>query len=471
MKNPWILPAAALLVGGAGGFLAGKTGASAPTPDASASPVARSSRASGGGLSGGESRSKAKSIADIRKSPGQTDRVQALLDYYRNMDPSQLEAEAKKLESMPLNERVMASILLFGRWAEVDPTAAMAYSDKMGMGGMLAKPTILQSWASSDPANAAKYFAEHPGEFQMMGFGGMGGRGGNGGGGATIIAAEWAKSDPDAAMQWANSLQGRDKTQAMASVVRELAGSDPQKAVSLAAGLDGDAKTEALSSIASQWGAKDFTAAEAWIKSLPADQQDAAMGSAISSLASTDPKQASEKIAAMADGQAKKDAITSVVNAWSKTDPQVAAQWLLSQGTDNTSNRSMRDLMSNWSRQDDAGAVAFLTAQPAGPAKDEATQSYIWSNRSDNPQAVVALAETITDENSRDRAMGAAVGRWMQTDPAAAKAYIDSSTTLSDATKARLEGGGGGGRGNRGGAAGAGGGGRGGRRGGGAAGN
>jgi hypothetical protein len=38
-----------------------------------------------------------------------------------------------KLENLPINERIMASILLFGRWAETDPLAAMAYSDKMGM--------------------------------------------------------------------------------------------------------------------------------------------------------------------------------------------------------------------------------------------------------------------------------------------------------------------------------------------------
>lgn len=442
MKNPWILPAAALLIGGAGGFVAGKNGSSSPTtaPETSAT-TSRSSRASAS--SGSESRAanRAKSIDDIRTKPGQLGRIQSLLDFYQNLDPTQLEAEAAKLENLPINERIMASILLFGRWAETDPLAAMAYSDKMGMAGMFAKPTILQGWASTDPENAAKYFSEHPREFAMMGMGPMGG-GRNGGSGASVIAAEWAKSNPEAALAWAQTLKGNDKDQAMTSVVRELSMTNPQKAVQLAATMEGDAKTSAYESIAGQWGAKNFSEAEAWIKSLPADQQDAAMASAIRSLANQDPQAASTKIASMADGDAKNRAIGEVVDTWSREDPKAAAAWLSSQSTE-ASGRAMRELMGNWARQDDAGALSYLTAQPAGEARDQATQAYVWSNRSADPKSVISLAETITNEEDRQRAVGVAAMQWMQSDPEAAKAYIQSSTSISDEAKQRLQEGGG----------------------------
>jgi len=457
MKNPWILPAAALLIGGAGGFVAGKNGTPAPaTSSETTSTTSRSSRASAGAAGGENSRSanRAKSIDEIRTKPGQLGRIQSLLDFYQNLDPTQLEAEAAKLENLPINERIMASILLFGRWAETDPLAAMAYSDKMGMAGMFAKPTILQGWASTDPENAAKYFAEHPREFAMMGMGPMGG-GRNGGGGASVIAAEWAKSNPEAALAWAQTLKGNDKDQAMSSVVRELAMTNPQKAVQLAATMEGDAKTSAYESIAGQWGAKNFSEAEAWIKTLPADQQDAAMASAIRSLANQDPQAASTKIASMADGDSKTRAIGEVVDAWSRENPKDAAAWLSSQNAE-ASGRAMRELMGNWARQDDAGALAYLQAQPAGEARDKATESYVWSNRSADPKTVISLAETITDEGDRQRAVGVAAMQWMQSDPEAAKAYIQSSTTISDEAKQRLQEGGGrggfgGGRGNFGG--------------------
>ncbi len=453
MKNPWILPAAALLIGGAGGFVAGKNGApAAATPSETASSTSRSSRASAG-TSGGESGrggNRAKSIEDIRTKPGQLGRIQALLDFYQNLDPTQLEAEAAKLENLPINERIMASILLFGRWAETDPLAAMAYSDKMGMAGMFAKPTILQGWASTDPENAAKYFAEHPREFAMMGMGPMGGGRNGGGGGASLIAAEWAKSNPEAALAWAQTLKGNDKDQAMNSVVRELAMTSPQKAVQLATTMEGEAKTNAYESIAAQWGAKNFTEAEAWIKTLPADQQDAAMASAIRSLAAQDPQTASTKIAAMTDGDSKNRAIGEVVDAWSRENPAKAAAWLATQNAE-ASGRAMRELMGNWARQDDAGALSYLTSQPAGEARDQATQAYVWSNRSSDPKSVISLAESITDEGDRQRAVGVAAMQWMQTDPEAAKAYIQSSTTISDEAKQRLQEGGGRGFGGRGG--------------------
>ena len=459
MKNPWVLPAAALLIGGAAGFLAGKNGASSTSsPAEQTSSTSRSSRASASAGEGSRSSSRPKSIDDIRNKPGQLSRVQGLIDFYQNLDPTQLEAEAAKLENLPINERIMASILLFGRWAETDPHAAMAYSDKMGMAGMFAKPTILQGWASTDPENAAKYFAEHPREFAMMGMGPMSG-GRNGGGGASVIASEWAKSNPEAALAWAQTLKGTDKDQAMAAVVREMAMTSPQKAVQLAATMEGEARTTAYDSIASQWGAKNFTEAEAWIKSLPADQQDAAMASAIRSLASKDPQLASQKVAAMADGDAKSRAISEIVDSWSRENPKDAAAWLTTQGTD-TNSRAMRDLIGNWARQDDAGALAYLTAQPAGEARDQATQSYVWSNRSSDPKAVIGLAESITDENDRQRAVGVAAMQWMRTDPESAKAYIQTSTAISDEVKQRIqEGEGFGGRGSFGGRGGPGGGG------------
>ncbi|MCH1922960.1 hypothetical protein L9G15_26470, partial [Shewanella sp. A3A] len=76
---------------------------------------------------------------------------------------------AGKLEDLPMSQRIMASMLLFARWGEIDPQGALAHAATLGPGGMFARPTILQSWASTDPANAGKYFSENPGEFAMMG--------------------------------------------------------------------------------------------------------------------------------------------------------------------------------------------------------------------------------------------------------------------------------------------------------------
>jgi hypothetical protein len=95
--------------------------------------------------------------------------MQSLLDYYSSLSPEQLEEEAKKLDGIPMPERIMASYVLFAKWAETDPQSAMAFSDKMGFTGMFVKPTIMQSWASVDPVAASKFYSDNPSQFAMMG--------------------------------------------------------------------------------------------------------------------------------------------------------------------------------------------------------------------------------------------------------------------------------------------------------------
>jgi hypothetical protein len=447
MKNPWIIPAAALLVGGAGGFIAGKSGSETNASTAEdAATVAGTGRASvSASATGAERAARPKNLEEIYRQPGQVNRMQALLDYYQKLSPEQLEAEAAKLENLPMGERIMASMLLFGKWAETDPTGAMAYSDKMGFAGMFVKPTILQSWASVDPENAAQYYAKHPREFAMMGMGG-GGRGPGGQSGASIIASEWAKNDAEAAMVWAKSLE-RDKGQAMTSVVREVAQSDPKKAAELAAAIEGNDKADAYASIARQWGAKNFSEAEAWIQSLPSDEQGRAMSSALRGLAADNPQLASQKVAAMADGDSKNDAMSEIAQTWSREDPKAAAAWLASQNNEDASRDAIREVVSNWARQDDAGVVSYINQQPAGDSRDNAIQSYVFNNRSESPQSVVKLAESIEDEGDRQRAVGMAAVQWMREDEAAAKAYIQQSTALSDEAKRRIQEGRGFGRG------------------------
>jgi hypothetical protein len=158
MKNTATIGIAALLAGAAGGYVVGNAGKEADKDTAKVESMAetKSQRRAGSLASAESGKGREKKMDDILREPGQMARMQSLLDLYAGMDAAQLEAEAAKLDSLPMAQRIMASFLLFGRWAEVDPTGALAYSNTMGKGGMFVRPTILQSWASVDPANAAK---------------------------------------------------------------------------------------------------------------------------------------------------------------------------------------------------------------------------------------------------------------------------------------------------------------------------
>ena len=372
------------------------------------------------------------SIAEIRNEPGQTARLQKLLDYYADLDPTKFSDEAGKLEDLPFGERMMASYLLFSRWAEVDAQAALAYTDGMGRMGSMVKGTVLQSWASTDPEGAARYYQDHPGDFGMMGR-----FGGRGGGAAGQIASEWARQDPDGALTWARGLEGGDASSAIGGIFRQVAGEDPARAAEMALGLDAEERAGAYRSIAREWGEQDWDAAEAWVAGLPAGERDAALAQAIRGLAGKNPVLAAQQVSSLPAGDERSGAIRTVADNWAGEDPAAAAEWLVRQEGDGL-ERSMGDVMSNWVGQDSAAALSFVNAQPEGAMRDSAAANYVYSNRSGDARESLSLAETITNEDSRSRAVGVAAVRWAQDDKEAAVEYVQNSASLSDRSKERI---------------------------------
>jgi hypothetical protein len=384
---------------------------------------------------GGERRaSKGANFEDIMREPGQTARLQSLMDYYADLDPTLFAEAAGKLDNLPFSERMLAGYLLFSRWAEVDPVAALAHADSMGRGGFMVRPAILQSWASSDPQGAARYYEENPRDFAMMG--GFGGRGG-GTSAAGQIAAEWAKQDPQGALTWAQGLEGRDASSAVGSIFRQLASEDPARAAEMAAGLSEEERAGAYRSIAREWGEKDWSSAEAWVSSLPASEQAAAMAEAVRGLAGEDPKLAALQISKISDGDARDEAIRSVAENWSREDPAAAAEWMMAQDSDKLEG-PMREVVSNWTNKDAAGALAFVNAQPEGELRDTAAATYVYSNRDGDIAQSLELAESIGDDESRSQVITMTTMRWMREDKDAAMAYIEATESLGEDTKERI---------------------------------
>jgi hypothetical protein len=462
MNQKLLYPVVTLALGAVGGFLVGKGGKPEQSEaEKAAEMLSRTSRSgtlsdSGSGRSAGSGRPR--SADDIQKMPGQLQRMQSLLEYYAGLSPEQLEEEAKKLESIPMPERMMASYVLFAKWAETDPMSAMAYSDKMGFTGMFVKPTIMQSWASVDPANAAKYYSENPGQFAMMGmFGGRGAGGGGpmGNGAASIIAGEWARQNPDEAMAWAKTLNGSEKGNAVSSIVSQIASTDPQKAMALAATLEGDDKARANRQIAEALGSKSWDEAQQFIAGLPTDEQDDARRRAFDGLASKNPAEAAKQLSSFADEEQRNRATATVAQQMSREDPVGAFNLVISAGA-GVDDDAMRNVMMNYARQDSTGAMQAIQQIPQGDTRDTAIGTYVFASNSTNYSETFALAETITDERDRSRAIGVSAAKWMTTDPEGAKAAIQQSTSLSDEMKTRLMEGGNmmrdwGGRGGRGG--------------------
>jgi len=449
MKNSLVLLGVALTVGAAFGFVVGKQiNPATRASEVEERVVVRSKageRPEGLASSGARVRPAAAAYEEILKLPGSSNRVQAMIEFYAGLTIEQLEEEARKLEGLPMNERMMASLLLFGRWGEVDARSAMAHANTMGFAAMFVRPTILQSWASVDPVNAASYYDKNPREFAMMG--GGGGRGGRGGfmesqGGASIIAGEWAKQDPQAALAWANGLTG-EKSQALSGVLREVAKTDPAKAAQMLSGVNAADASSSYRAVAEAYGSSNFAEAQSWIQSLPADQQEAALASAISGLAKSDPQGAAAQAAVMAAGNSKDRAVSIVVGSMARDNPQAAADFVMKNGSADAQEQSMRSLVPAWVAKDSTAALSFVSSLPTGGARDRGLRSYVLSNNSAEPSELVKTAELIGDERERSQTVGMMVGRWMGEDETAARAYVQQSTAINERMKQHLLGEGG----------------------------
>ncbi len=441
MKTNFLIPGIALAIGLGVGFGIGK-GGDAATGETSASGNEVRTRAGDRSTdqnSAAARKSKNRTLDEIYRQPGQSNRVQALLDFYANLGPGEFQSEAEKLESLPFSERILASVLLFGKWAEVDPTAAMAFTDTMGMGGAFVRPTVLQGWASTDPVNAAKYYTENPAQFAMMNMmgGGRGGRGMGMSGPGGIIAGEWAKQDPAGAMEWAKGLK-TNSGDAMTSVVSEVAKTDPKKAAEMAASMDEGSRSGAYETIAKQWGASNFSEAQAWANGLPEDQRGKAMASAIAGLAQTSPELAATEIGKMTDADARREAVPTVAKSYAREDVRGSMDWLNSLDDDAAKRDSMREVMPIWASSDSSAALEFVKSQTSPEVKDSAAQSYVWSNRTSSPAELVEVAGMIADDQDRGRATGVVAARWMQEDKEAATNFINGSDAMDDRMKERI---------------------------------
>jgi hypothetical protein len=238
-------------------------------------------------------------------------------------------------------------------------------------------------------------------------------------------------------MAWANSLVGGDKNSAMSGVIREVANSDPARAWGLVAQMDAQSQSRAYRDIAEKWGAKDFAEAERQIASLPADKQAEALSAALDGLSRKDPKQAVQKLSGLPAGEARDDATRTAVDHWSRTSAKEAAAWVVGNADESAKRAALREVMPNYVAQDAKGALAFANSLPAGETRDSALSSYVFSDRTTPPAERMKVAQTIGDQESRNRAMTMTAGMWMIEDPNAANEFIQRSDAFSEETKTR----------------------------------
>ena len=209
--------------------------------------------------------------------------------------------------------------LFVGRWAELDPQAAIAYAQTLpaGTARNWAMTSAVGGWAEHDATAATAWVQQlpaGPARDQAM---------------QTIVSA-LADKDPQAALAFLQNLPaGRNRQNLYWPIFSRWTMTDPVAAAERAMQMPGGANRDtALQVVGSNWANQDPEAAFAWANTLPAGQgRNNALQNILASWANKDPQKAAAIITALPPGPVRDQSISNVARQWAQTDARAALKW------------------------------------------------------------------------------------------------------------------------------------------------
>lgn len=407
---------AACLAVGLGGFVIGKVTSTGGSSDSEAAALldrarevsdSRLSTASADGrrdsagrpLSSSEaSRSNAtleerlRDMEEIVRSENPLDRSRAMLKWIDSLAPEDFEEAVAYFRNLGVaDSRRGEYAMLLTAWAQVDPTAALAYTTENTRGGV-ATSTVLSAWATRDPESA--------------------------------IA--WAKANHDT----------DDANPYMVGIIRGLSETDLTRATELLSELPfSGERGAALNAMIPHLLSKGADTAKAWATSLTDEAlRDGAIARiADSQLTRDDP---AGTVAWLLEnlGERSSRSVDEAFRELARVDMAAGIAAFESLPADNPAakSRGLVGLISAQSREDPPAAVALLDKYPEA-VSDRAVQQFIWSSFDKDPQLAVTQISRITDGRDQRRMYERALGAWIRNDRENAVPWINAnSATLPE---------------------------------------
>lgn len=392
---------AALVVIGAGGFMAGRVSSQGPETKAVTGPdesrPARSSGTSSSSESAAERMRRTKEserrsestterlsrLESIIRGENPLDRGRSLLAFIDQLGPQDFEEAVAHFRSMGMTEERMGEYaMLLSAWAKADPLSALAYA-KENTRSRFATDTILTTWASIDP---------------------------------------------DAAIRWAEANHTGDGANPnLAGVIRGLASTDPQRATRLLTGMPKSIERgQALDAMMPYLLSQGNDATRAWIDGIADDSlRNGAMLRAAERMAVTDPAGTVAWLLAN-PSEATQRRMDDVYSAWASKDEQAAMSSLANLPAGEIRSDALRGVVSSAALRDPAYAVSIMDRY-AGDVDYGVVRNFIWHSFGRDPVLAVNQIQRIADVGERDQMYLRAVSRWIERDPATAGSWLQGN--------------------------------------------
>jgi len=291
-------------------------------------------------------------------------------------------------QNLTANLRASVRNDLLSRWADADPSGALAYagnisdkSERHAATGM-----VVQAWAGADATAAAAWVQRQPdGPFrnQLL----------------NEVLTAMSRKDPAAACGIYLGLDSASRrkgilTFAAEQIFQAWAAKDPATAIAQAAGIPTQQRGEVYDAIVRVWAGTDPQAALKWADAFTnanAGEKNSLLGSILSIWAGNDFSGALAHVKALPDGAAKSQALSSVIQQWGQQDPQAALDYIATLPSSRFDAGLLNPVISAWLEDDPDAAGKYVQALPAGSQRNILAQNIVSRLANQDPQAAIQM--------------------------------------------------------------------------------
>ncbi len=205
---------------------------------------------------------------------------------------------------------------LVTRVAADDPLAAAALLDDMP-GSMVQQVIhpLVEVWARTNPAEAARWLAEKDAQFSENGL--------------NALAWRWGQSDLEAASAFADTLTGRKRTTFLTSLASGQRMSTNEMLAWVSRYENDPAHASMVMSVAQRLVQDDLDTAIGLIESLPDEMRRSSYRSVVSSLAFQDPEAAIDLLDEIGDTSVRDEVLPMISSVWGHNDAEAALDWAM----------------------------------------------------------------------------------------------------------------------------------------------
>ncbi len=242
-----------------------------------------------------------------------------------------------------------------------------------------------------------------------------------------LMVSHWIETDPEGALKFA--AENHDFDYITSDVFQQFAAGDVQAALARAQAMaDPNARYQALRGVLSYMADSDPLAALQLASTLGSFANNEPLSQMIyRQWAQIDPQAAAAAAAQASTDGGWRSPVNQVLRNWASQDPLAALAWINSQVDPSMQARDIGQIIRQWSHDDESAAVNYVNNLGPGAMRDAAAASLAYSLGGSDPSSAISWAQSIGDPTMRDSAIQRVMREIMATNPSNGAAILQAA--------------------------------------------